>query len=77
MGDGNECDVVVKASPGAALEMIEADLTFHVLVVALDAPAQLGQSDERLEWSAIGQRGEPEALRGKPPAKAICPVDAG
>ena len=56
VGYGDERDVVVKASPGAALVVIEADFTFHVLVVALDAPAQFGGPDEFFEGSVFRQR---------------------
>jgi hypothetical protein len=37
---------MVKASPSAALEMIEANFTFQFLVVALDAPAKLHEANE-------------------------------
>jgi hypothetical protein len=46
---GAESGVVVEASPGAALEVVEADLLFHLLIIALDPPAQLGEANEGLE----------------------------
>jgi len=41
--------MVVKAAPTSALEVTEAELLFEFLVVALDAPAQLGDADQLLE----------------------------
>jgi hypothetical protein len=41
--------VVVKATPRSALEVIEADFLFHLLVVALDSPAQLCQPHQLLD----------------------------
>ena len=38
MGCGAESCVMVKAAPRAALEVVEADLLLHFLVIALDAP---------------------------------------
>ena len=34
--------VVVEATPTSAFEMPEPDLLFEILIIALDAPAQLG-----------------------------------
>ena len=39
---------MMKAAPATPFKMTEADLLFELLVVALDAPAQLGQVDERI-----------------------------
>ena len=54
MGHHAERGVVVKASPGAALEVVQAEFLLHLLVVALDAPTQLGQAhqgaDRRVIW---------------------------
>ena len=52
VSDGAECGVVVEASPGAALEVVEADLLFEFLIVALDSPAELGVGDESAQRSA-------------------------
>ena len=45
-----ERTAVVEPAPGAALEMIEPDFLLHLLVVALDAPAQLCETDEPAHW---------------------------
>jgi hypothetical protein len=37
---------MVKATPGPAFEVIEADLLFEFLIVALDAPAKLREPHE-------------------------------
>src|ERR1700686_1739432 len=47
--------VVVKAAPTAALEVVEANLLFELLVVALDPPAQLGDAHQFLERRGGGQ----------------------
>jgi hypothetical protein len=39
----------MKAAPRAALEVIEANLAFEVLVVALDPPTELGDPHQLLE----------------------------
>jgi hypothetical protein len=39
-------DMVMKASPGSAFEVVQTDFALHFLVVALDAPAQLDQAYE-------------------------------
>jgi hypothetical protein len=46
VGDGAESGVVVKASPGATLEMVESKLLLELLVVALDSPAQSCEPNE-------------------------------
>ena len=46
VGGGAERDVVVKASPSPAFEVVEANFAFHLLVVALDAPSQLHEPYE-------------------------------
>src|SRR5262249_59135448 len=40
---------MVKAPPAAALIMAEADFLLEVVIIALDAPAQLGEIDEAAE----------------------------
>jgi hypothetical protein len=49
----------MKTSPATPLEVIEADLLFHFLVVALDPPAKLCQPNELLQRDASGERREP------------------
>ena len=36
----------MQAGPGAPFEVIEAKLAFHLLLVALDAPPELGKPHE-------------------------------
>ena len=47
--------VVVEAAPAAALVVAEADLLLELLVVPLDAPAQLGLVDEVVERGVVRQ----------------------
>lgn len=58
-----EAGVVVEAAPRSPLEVVEAEFLLHLLVVALDAPAQLGRPDEVLERGAVRQCREPELGR--------------
>ena len=51
--------VMVKASPSAALKMAEPYLLLEVVIVALDAPAQLGQIDQTMERGVSWNRREP------------------
>jgi hypothetical protein len=37
---------MMKAPPGAAFEVVEADLSFKFLVVTLDAPAELHEPNQ-------------------------------
>jgi hypothetical protein len=43
----------MEAKPPAPLEVPEPDLLLEFLVIALDAPAQLGQADELSEGDAL------------------------
>lgn len=61
--DGAEAGVVVEAAPGSPFEVVEAKLLLQFLVVALDAPAQLGGADEVLQRGLDRQRREPELGR--------------
>src|SRR5512145_3574124 len=54
---------MVEASPSASLVVREPGLLLELLVVALDAPAHLGDVDKVAEGGALGQRREP-VLRG-------------
>ena len=51
--------VVMEASPAAPLEMPEPDLLLELLIVALDAPTQLGHVHQRAERNVVRKRGEP------------------
>jgi hypothetical protein len=57
-GDAHD-GVMVKASPSASFEMPEADLLLEFLIVALDAPAQLGGVDQIAKRNASLQGREP------------------
>ncbi len=46
VGKGDEGRVVVKSAPKAALEVVQAQLAFQLLVVAFDTPSQLCEADE-------------------------------
>src|SRR6266851_4210344 len=54
-----ECGVVMKASPSPAFKMPEPDLLLEFLIIALDAPTQLGEIDQTLEGYVVRQRREP------------------
>src|SRR6185437_2948576 len=56
--------VMVEASPGAPLIMTQADFLLEFLIIALDAPAQLGEIDEVAERHVVVDGCEPE-LRGR------------
>ena len=43
---GAQGDMVMKASPGSAFEVVQTDFALHVLVVALDPPAKFGHAYE-------------------------------
>src|SRR5260370_40687775 len=49
----------MEAAPAAALEMSEPDLLLEFLIVALDAPAQLGKVHQAMEGDAFGKGREP------------------
>lgn len=55
--------MAVKSSPTTALEVVKTDLVFHLLVVALDAPPELRQSNEVFHGRAGSQRREPDLGR--------------
>src|SRR6202451_3327159 len=50
---------MVEAAPSAPFIMAEPDLLLELLIVALDAPAQLGEIDQRLEGDVLGKGREP------------------
>ena len=51
--------VMVKASPSPPFKMAEPYLLLEVLIVTLDAPAQLGQIDQTMERGVFWNRREP------------------
>src|SRR5919106_1367298 len=55
--------MMMKAAPAAALEMVEPKLILEFLIIALDAPAQLGEADEVGQGRRRRQGREP-ILRG-------------
>ena len=59
VGDGTQGAVVMEASPCSTLEVIEAELALELLIVALDAPAQLREPHQRRDGSRRRQRGKP------------------
>src|SRR5438132_9049654 len=50
----------METAPRAALEVIEPHLALEILVVAFDAPAELGDAHQLLERHVRRQRGEVE-----------------
>src|SRR5216684_2388918 len=58
-----QCGVVMEAAPSAALEMSEPHLLLEFLIVALDAPAQLGKVHQAMEGDAFGKGREPVSGR--------------
>jgi hypothetical protein len=64
--------MMMEAAPAAASEMVQPELVFELLVVALDPPAQLGEVDEIGEGRRCRQGREPAALvLGKPVSSTI------
>src|SRR3954466_1222837 len=49
----------MEPAPAAPLIMPQSEFLLELLVVALDAPAQLGQRDEAVEGDVLGKGGEP------------------
>src|SRR6266511_2690709 len=52
--------VMMKAEPPAAFKVAQPDLLLEFLIVALDAPAQLGGVDQIAEWDVLRQGREPK-----------------
>src|SRR5829696_4350613 len=50
---------VVEAAPAAALVVPEPEFLLELLVIALDAPPELGEFDQALEADVLGQGREP------------------
>ncbi len=59
MGGRHEGDVVVPAGPGPAFEVVQAQAVFEFAVIVLDAPADLGQTDQVGDRCVGGQVGQP------------------
>src|SRR3954466_7769928 len=51
--------LMVEAAPAAALVVVQSDLLFELLVVALDDPARLGGADQLRQLGRRRQVGEP------------------
>jgi hypothetical protein len=49
---------MVEAAPASPFEMAEPNLPFEFVIVALNAPAQLGGADELTEWDFGRKRRE-------------------
>ena len=58
-------DVVVPATEGAPLEVVEPERVLELAVVELDAPAQLGEAHEVCERRLRGQVGQPVLSSGQ------------
>src|SRR5271167_231354 len=50
---------MMEATPPASFIVPEPDLLLELLIIALDAPAQLGGVDQIAEWDAARQGREP------------------
>src|SRR5208282_88165 len=51
--------MVMKAAPSSAFIMTETELLLELLIIALDAPAQLGKIDHLVEGHVVRNGGEP------------------
>src|SRR4029077_16000213 len=51
--------MVMEAPPSAPLEMPEPDFLLELLIITLDAPAQLGEVDQAIEGDVVGKGREP------------------
>lgn len=63
---------MVEAAPAPPFEVVQPELVFEFLVVALDPPAQLGQADELGAGQRRRQRGQPVLRGGRFP---VWPLD--
>src|SRR5262245_3697973 len=68
VGGDTEAAVVVEAAPAAAFKVIQPQFVLQFLVIALHAPAQLGEPDQRAGGGGLRQRGQPIVRRGGLPA---------
>jgi hypothetical protein len=55
VGDHRHERVAVQAGPGSALEVVEAELLFHLLVRLLAGPARFDRGREHLQGRVGGQ----------------------
>ena len=63
MGGGAEGGVVMESAPRSTFVVVESDFLLKFLVIALDAPAEFGGSDERNQRGVLGERSQPEPGR--------------
>jgi hypothetical protein len=54
---------MVEAAPASAFVVAKTDFLLEVVIIALDAPAQLGQIDETLKADVLRQGGQPVFCR--------------
>src|SRR5215213_5866820 len=59
IGRHAQSGMVVEAAPAAALIVPKPEFLLELLVVALDAPPELGKVDQAREANVLGQRREP------------------
>ena len=59
VGGNAQRGVMMKAAPAAAFEVPKADLLLEILIVALDAPAQLCKVDQTCERDFLWKLREP------------------
>ncbi len=64
MGGGDTSDMMMEPRPSSAFEVVEPELAFHLLVVALYAPPEFREVDHLLERGAERQVRQVE-LAGK------------
>ena len=57
VGGNTQGAMMMEATPGTTLEVVKPQLLLEFLEVALDSPAQLGNSDQFLKWCGGGQVG--------------------
>lgn len=76
IGCDGQRDVVMEAAPSASFVVREANLLFEFLIVALNAPAQLGNVYQALETDVRRQCREPVFGRRSAGALAIQPIIA-
>src|SRR5271157_5947198 len=59
IGGDAQRGVVVEAAPSTAFEMSKSDFLLELLIIALDAPAQLGEVDQISEGNVLRKRRKP------------------
>ena len=59
IGGDAQRGVVVEAAPSTAFEMAKSDFLLELLIIALDAPAQLGEVDQISEGNVLRKRRKP------------------